>query len=57
MKHALLLGVILFLTACGSLGEKQSTILGKNVPGISDLDTISAEDRENQAWWEKYYGN
>jgi hypothetical protein len=60
----LLLGVLLVVSACGSLTERQSTLLGGEYvspfaeiqPGLSDFDTITDEDRDEAKWWDRFYG-
>jgi hypothetical protein len=52
------------LTACSSLSEQSNspmagstkTILGDTAPGIGDLDTQTKADKDDEAWWGKFYG-
>lgn len=52
MTRAALLAALLLLNACMGT-DKQHTILGDTLPGISDLDH---GDHSDDAWWKKYYG-
>lgn len=57
--------LLLALPACGSmtdtqhtfLGAESTSIFGETLPGISDLDTVTAEDRAEEKWWDRFYGN
>lgn len=40
--------MVLLLNGCGSLGDK--------APGLGNLDTITAEDKEEEAWFKSFYG-
>ena len=63
-RQIILFAAMLCLAACSSLSEKSNsplagstpTILGTTLPGISDLDTESAADKADDAWWSGYYG-
>ena len=65
MRALLACAALFALTACESLGEKEPTFLGaeatslpaQTVPGISDLDTITKQDKADEKWWDNYYGN
>ncbi len=56
--------LLLTLGACGSMSETQHTLLGEEstslfsqtLPGLSDLDTVTAEDRAEEKWWDRFYG-
>lgn len=56
MRIAMLCVLSVTLSACGDLGQTQHTILGDELPGLGDFDTISKEDREQESWWDKFYG-
>ena len=47
---------LLALSACGDLGQSQHSILGDELPGLGDLDTITKEDKAEAAWWDRFYG-
>lgn len=55
---------LLLLAGCGSMTERYPTFFGAShtspvsytLPGISDLDTISKDDKADADWWAKYYG-
>lgn len=55
-RATFLLAVLGSLSACGP-NDKINTPFGMTLPGLSDFDTISAEDKENQKWWDNYYGH
>lgn len=54
---AVLIVLSTVLNACDSLGTKQGTILGSNVPGIGDLYAPTKDEKADEAWWDKFYGH
>lgn len=65
MRRALFaLASLLAVSACGSMTDKQKSFFGashssiftETMPGISDLDTETKEDKAEDKWWDGYYG-
>jgi len=47
---------LLMLAACSSLSEKSSSPFAETLPGLGGLDTVSKEDKEDDAWFKSFYG-
>jgi hypothetical protein len=47
---------LLMISACSSLSEKSSSIFAEKPSGLSGLDTITKEDKEEEAWFKSFYG-
>lgn len=47
---------LMMMNACSSLSEKSTSIFADKQPGVSSLDTITKEDKEESAWFKSYYG-
>lgn len=55
-RIAIAFAALLMLNACTSLSEKSNSLFADKQPGVSSLDTITKEDKEESAWFKSYYG-
>ena len=48
--------LVLALCACSSMSEKSHSIFADKVSGIDRLDPTSSEQKEEEKWFNSYYG-
>lgn len=48
--------ILLLTTACASMHEESNSLFSGNVSGLSKLYAPSKQEREEDKWWDNYYG-
>lgn len=48
---------LMLLGACTSLSEKSDSIFADKQPGLNQLDTITKDDKAEDAWYKSFYGS
>lgn len=56
MQRSAILAMLIALSACSSLSEQSQSPLSVVQPGLSNLDTITKQDRDEEKWWGSFYG-
>jgi len=57
LRSAVILLPVLALCACSSMSEKSHNIFSDKVSGIDHLDPTSAEHKEDEKWFDSFYGD
>ena len=57
VRYGAVLLTLLTLSACTSLSQKSGSLFADKQPGIDQLDTITKEDKEEDAWFKSFYGS